>query len=108
MDQQTNPTIQQEQPNLQPQKPLSKTWQIVAIIVAGILVIGGVSYGSYYLWQKSAGNVGQKACTMEAKLCPDGSSVGRTGPNCEFAKCDSVFVSPSATTADWWTYKNEQ
>lgn len=28
-----------------------------------------------------------KACTMEAKLCPDGSSVGRSGPNCEFAKC---------------------
>lgn len=24
---------------------------------------------------------------MEAKLCPDGSSVGRTGPKCEFAKC---------------------
>lgn len=30
---------------------------------------------------------GQVACTMEAKLCPDGSSVGRTGPNCEFAAC---------------------
>ncbi len=29
----------------------------------------------------------QKACTMEAKICPDGSSVGRTGPNCEFATC---------------------
>lgn len=28
-----------------------------------------------------------KACTMEAKLCPDGSYVGRVGPNCEFAKC---------------------
>lgn len=27
------------------------------------------------------------ACTMEAKLCPDGSAVGRTGPNCEFAPC---------------------
>ncbi|MEK7625591.1 MAG: hypothetical protein AAB467_04585, partial [Patescibacteria group bacterium] len=27
------------------------------------------------------------ACTMEAKLCPDGSAVGRSGPNCEFAKC---------------------
>jgi len=26
-------------------------------------------------------------CTMEAKLCPDGSAVGRTGPNCEFAPC---------------------
>lgn len=29
----------------------------------------------------------QVACTMEAKLCPDGSSVGRSGPNCEFAPC---------------------
>jgi len=31
-----------------------------------------------------------KACTMEAKLCPDGSSVGRTGPNCEFSVCPVV------------------
>ncbi len=30
------------------------------------------------------------ACTMEAKLCPDGSAVGRTGPNCEFAACPSA------------------
>ena len=27
------------------------------------------------------------ACTMEAKICPDGSSVGRVAPNCEFAPC---------------------
>lgn len=27
------------------------------------------------------------ACTQEAKLCPDGSAVGRTGPNCKFAEC---------------------
>ncbi|MEN9647611.1 MAG: hypothetical protein RLY57_415 [Candidatus Parcubacteria bacterium] len=27
------------------------------------------------------------ACTMEAKLCPDGSAVGRSGPRCEFAPC---------------------
>lgn len=29
----------------------------------------------------------QVFCTMDAKLCPDGSSVGRSGPNCEFAAC---------------------
>lgn len=23
-------------------------------------------------------------CTQDAKMCPDGSYVGRTGPNCEF------------------------
>jgi hypothetical protein len=27
------------------------------------------------------------ACTMEAKICPDGSAVGRSGPRCEFALC---------------------
>ncbi|HAQ02920.1 TPA: hypothetical protein DEP30_02230 [Candidatus Nomurabacteria bacterium] len=27
---------------------------------------------------------GPVACTMDAKQCPDGSYVGRTGPNCEF------------------------
>lgn len=27
------------------------------------------------------------ACTADAKLCPDGSAVGRAGPNCEFAPC---------------------
>jgi len=30
---------------------------------------------------------GTTACTQEAKVCPDGTSVGRTGPNCEFAPC---------------------
>jgi len=30
---------------------------------------------------------GGAQCTMEAKVCPDGTSVGRTGPNCEFAPC---------------------
>lgn len=31
----------------------------------------------------------REACTMEAKQCPNGSYVGRTGPNCEFAQCPS-------------------
>ena len=30
---------------------------------------------------------GMVACTMEAKMCPDGSYVGRTGPRCEFTAC---------------------
>ena len=27
------------------------------------------------------------ACTEEAKICPDGSSVSRSGPKCEFTPC---------------------
>lgn len=33
----------------------------------------------------------QIACSQEAKICPDGSSVGRTGPNCEFAPCPDAL-----------------
>jgi len=27
------------------------------------------------------------ACTADAKVCPDGSSVGRKGPACQFEAC---------------------
>lgn len=30
------------------------------------------------------------ACTEEAFICPDGSSVGRSGPKCEFAPCPTI------------------
>lgn len=29
----------------------------------------------------------QYACTMDALICPDGSGVGRSGPNCDFEAC---------------------
>jgi hypothetical protein len=33
---------------------------------------------------------------MDAKICPDGSSVGRVAPNCEFAPCPAESSSSSA------------
>lgn len=39
----------------------------------------------------TATSSGEVACTMDAMQCPDGSFVGRTGPNCE-------FVCPEAPT----------
>lgn len=30
-------------------------------------------------------------CTMDAKLCPDGTSVGRVGPKCDFAPCSGKY-----------------
>ena len=30
---------------------------------------------------------GNPMCTLDAKLCPDGSYVSRSGPNCEFSTC---------------------
>jgi len=51
-------------------------WAIVLILIVGVLVD-----------LKFFNQPEQVACTMEAMLCSDGSSVGRVGPNCEFAEC---------------------
>ncbi|MEK7463022.1 MAG: DUF5667 domain-containing protein [Patescibacteria group bacterium] len=52
-------------------------------------------------------------CTQEAKLCSDGSYVGRTGPNCEFAKCPgesggSGSVINSFSSAYWQCYDGKE
>jgi hypothetical protein len=39
---------------------------------------------------KARKEANEKPCTQEAKICPDGSSVGRTGPNCEFVTCPAA------------------
>jgi hypothetical protein len=44
------------------------------------------------------------ACTQEAKLCPDGSYVGRIGPDCAFAACQTLSVGQE----EWQTYRNEE
>ncbi len=48
---------------------------------------------SFVVYAEDAATTGNKpvACTMDAKICPDGSSVGRVGPNCEFAKCPGAI-----------------
>lgn len=56
---------------------------IASILIAGVIWIGGEKLIPQ-----------QKACTQEAKQCPDGSFVGRTGPNCEFSACPTIKVSP--------------
>ncbi len=35
---------------------------------------------------------------MEAKLCPDGSYIGRTGPYCEFSPCPSGNTPPTSSS----------
>lgn len=41
-----------------------------------------------------------RACTQEARSCPDGSVVGRTGHNCEFAPCPQTNVSRNIGNPD--------
>src|SRR3990167_4598411 len=72
---------------------------VAALIAAGLaLPASALSISSLF------GNSDEPVmCTMEAKMCPDGSYVGRTGPQCEFAAC------PGETdTSNWQTYRNDE
>lgn len=64
----------------------SAVWLLVCAVVA--IAIAGTWYVS------SPRTEGPVACTMEAKLCPDGSYVGRSGPLCEFAACPTSSTTP--------------
>ena len=50
-------------------------------IAAAVFVFASVVVSQNFFAEKSV------YCTQEAKLCSDGSYVGRTGPNCEFSLC---------------------
>lgn len=76
--------------------------RMAIIFLAIIVIIFLISGGAYFLGKNSSGQ--QVACTQEAKICPDGSAVGRTGPNCEFAACPTTTSSSSAETANWKTF----
>ena len=58
------------------------------VLVLGIIFI--IIVGLFAIASETARTPATVACTQEAKICPDGSSVGRTGPNCEFAACPAA------------------
>jgi len=72
---------------------------IILIVILLLTIVGGTAY--YLGLQKSnlpklpfqpsptTQSSPTLACPTDAKICPDGTSVGRTGPACEFAPCPS-------------------
>lgn len=60
------------------------TGKLVSVFIFFVALLAVFSFVvSSFVDQSSA----PVACTLEAKICPDGSAVGRTGPHCEFAPC---------------------
>lgn len=57
-------------------------------LLAGIVVILVIGIGGF-IYRNVSERTGQQpvACTEEARVCPDGSTVERQGPSCEFAPC---------------------
>ncbi len=72
---------------------------IIIIVLLLIIIVAGVVY--FYSTRMQPKPV---ACSQEAKICPDGSSVGRTGSNCAFAPCPTIQA--TGQILGWNTYKN--
>lgn len=62
------------------------------LLVPYIIWVSFAGYLNFSIWRLSGDIPKVVQCTMEAKLCLDGSAVGRTGPNCEFAKCPDEAI----------------
>ncbi len=71
-----------------------------------MIVILSLSGGAYYFAKIKTPQT--RICTMDVKTCPDGSSVGRVGPNCEFAPCPKPSSTSTNETANWKTYTNNE
>ncbi len=109
------PTVQTTNTPIEPIIP-SPPRNDLKFIIAGLVILFVGLIGGYFL-VKSSSKPAQKVCTLEAKICSDGSSVGRTGPDCEFASCPQITTTPTPTpilstessqsaVADWKTYDN--
>ena len=71
---------------------------IIGVVVIFVLTVAGIIGAFQHIIPNYTDPV---ACTAEAKICPDGSSVGRSGPNCEFAECptDNYLYKPKCTSS---------
>jgi hypothetical protein len=71
-------------------KQVSTFWGIIIIVAVAVVLFGGCFAYQYFAKPQAPvindqQNPGEQVmCTMDAMECPDGSYVGRTGPNCEF------------------------
>lgn len=77
--------------------------QALRVLVIFFALVGVYATGKFALDRfPSEQSSNQKGCTMEAKVCPDGSAVGRSGPNCEFAPCPTMQPGvPTVTPFTW-------
>ena len=85
---------------------------IIAVIVVAFLGMGGYFvYKQYSVPERPE----QVVCAQDAKQCPDGTYVGRTGPNCEFAECPTAqqpaneTAGPALSEVEGWKiYRTSQ
>jgi hypothetical protein len=96
-----------------PKKNKSVLYVVVLLIV--LIIAGALGAMGYFYYQQQQSNANdsmvlpqptvsvaqptQVACTLDAKICPDGSSVGRVAPSCEFAPCPEAMTQEASESS---------
>ena len=69
-------------------------YQAIVKFIIAVIVLSGFVFVSWYFLTEIIGPINSQkssatgfACSSEAKICADGSAVGRTRPDCSFADC---------------------
>ena len=77
------------------------------ISVIGIIVVFLIGYGAFAYIKRShtASSTAQMVCTMDTMQCPNGSFVGRTGPDCQFV-CPITASGSNTTSATGSTVRS--
>lgn len=70
--------------------PFMRKMPPVAILVSAVVVVAVAAALFTLLPKPQKGSM----CTAEVRQCPDGTYVGRSGPNCEFAPCNGGRPAP--------------
>ena len=87
------PPITQQPTSQTPVTPVGNQSKLPLIILIALLFLL-LGAGAMFAWQNwpeiNPLKPKEVGCTLEAKICPDGLSVGRVPPNCDFAICPSI------------------
>jgi len=90
---------------------------LIFLLVLALIAVGG------WWFAHPERQLPANVCTQDAKICPDGSAVGRIPPRCDFAACPVSTVAPSSSDTtnsfrdisdidlninNWKTYRNTQ
>jgi len=103
----------------------NKYFRFIIIALAVAIIVPQIAFASWWnpmSWgwvnrvfhfqqtvQKQEKQQDKVACTMDAKLCSDGSYVGREGPKCEFKSCPETKKDDKKdNTASWKTYTSSE
>lgn len=78
------------------------------LVGIGTVVILTLSFGGLFYFKKNTTTPKIAPCPEDVMMCPDGTSVSRSGPNCEFGVCkqdlpsyiEQSTIPPEATTTE--------